>query len=249
MKAIIIEDEVLAAKRLEKMLKEADSTIKIVAKLDTIRATVQWLEKNTVDAAFFDIHLADGLSFEIFEQVQVTCSVIFTTAYDQYAIKAFEVNGVDYLLKPIKTADLQRALGKIPAQQANTPVISQQWIDSLIRSQQEYKKQFVIKVGEHIKMIKTNDIAAFMSEDKANYLIKQDGTRVLIDYSLDQINDLIDPNQFYRINRKYIVNMDSIKDLVAFSGSRLKLTLHHCESNDLLVARERVRDFKQWLEG
>ncbi|WP_109832114.1 LytR/AlgR family response regulator transcription factor [Reichenbachiella versicolor] len=245
MNALIVEDEVLAANRLKRMLGE--EKVDVIATKDTVRNTVSWLEENqsSIDLALFDIQLADGLSFEVFEKMNVKCPVIFTTAYDQYAIKAFEVNGIDYLLKPVKKEDLVRAISKVKPQ---APTLSPELINSLINTQKDYKKQFVVKVGEHIKMIKTSEISAFTSEDKANYLIKEDGSRVLIDQTLDKVESLIDPKEYYRINRKFIIKMDAIQDIIAFSGSRLKLTLTNFESQDLLVARERVKDFKSWLE-
>lgn len=250
MKVLIVEDEGIAADRLIQLLNQLDSAIEIVEHLDSVKSVVAWFQTNeTPDLAFFDIQLADGLSFEIFEQIEVNCPIIFTTAYDQYAIEAFKVNSIDYLLKPMMESDLQRALGKFQKQKQPAPSVDVSALMQLMQQQSKtYKERFVIKVGEHLKTVLTEDVEIFLSENKATYLLSRDSKRYIIDFTLDQIQDAIDPKSFFRINRKYLIHIDGIKDIITYSNSRLKLELHNFNADDLIVSREKVTLFKDWLD-
>ncbi|MGL1889747.1 MAG: LytTR family DNA-binding domain-containing protein [Reichenbachiella sp.] len=249
MKVLIVEDEVLAAERLEKLLSRIDPNIEVLDKLDTVKATVEWYENHEEpDLTFFDIQLADGLSFEVFEQVRIKNAVIFTTAYDQYAIRAFEVNSIDYLLKPIVELKLEKALAKFKEFNRDNSIQIEQ-VQALLQSNnKEYKERFVVKVGEHLKTVLVQDVACFYSQDGGTFLATTDNRKLLIDYSIDQLTELIDPKSFFRINRKYVLNFNAIKDIITFSNSRLKIYLKHIENDDLIVARDRVGEFKSWLD-
>lgn len=250
MNILIIEDEGIAADRLAQLLQGIASNPTIVAHLDSVKTAVKWFQSNPApDLAFFDIQLADGLCFEIFEQVELSCPIIFTTAYDQYAIQAFKVNSIDYLLKPMKEEDLRQAMDKFekhkqPAQHIDAAALMQ----LLQRDQKNYKERFVIKVGEHLKSVMTTEIEVCYSENKATYLLTQTNSKFIVDFTLDQIQDMVDPKIFFRINRKYLIHIDSIKDIISYSSSRLKLELLHFNADDLIVSRERVAQFKEWLD-
>ncbi|MEP2026243.1 MAG: LytTR family DNA-binding domain-containing protein [Reichenbachiella sp.] len=250
MKVLIVEDEGIAAERLIQLLGQIDHTIEIVEHLDSVKSVVDWFQLNTSpDLAFFDIQLADGLSFEIFNQVDINCPIIFTTAYDQYAIEAFKVNSIDYLLKPMVTEDLQRALDKFNKQKSPTQSVDVSALMNLMQQQNKsYKERFVIKVGEHLKSVLTEDVEIFLSENKATYLLTKENKKFIVDFTLDQIQEAIDPKSFFRINRKYLIHIDGIKDIITYSNSRLKLELHHFNADDLIVSREKVALFKEWLD-
>jgi len=252
LKVLIIEDEPRAAKRLAQQIKEVAPEMEIVATLESIREAVEFLEKNkNLSLIFSDIQLADGLSFEIFEMVAVTCPIIFTTAYDQYAIEAFKTNGIDYLLKPISEEDLQKAIDKFK-RLAPAPAVSMKDIMAIANSFAEkkatYKSRFMIKVGEKIKSIATDDVLYFFSREKATYLITNEGKKYLIDYSVEQLEELTDSQKYFRINRKYLIAVNAIDDIVRYSNSRLKTKLHHSDVDDIIVSRERVQEFKRWLD-
>ncbi len=250
MNVLIVEDEELAARRLAKMLSELDDTINVVAQLDTVQDTVSWLmSKSSPDLIFLDIQLADGLSFEIFELVEVNTPIIFTTAYDQYALNAFKVNSIDYILKPLTKEDVATALKKYE-QRIGHGGIEKQQLDALVKSlsTNQHKNRFLIKVGEHIKSIATSDIGYFYSRDKATYCMTLEGKNYLLDYSLEQLVQMISPEKFFRISRAYMVSHEAIKDIISYTNSRLRLVLDHSTDNDIIVSRERVQDFKKWLD-
>jgi len=251
MNILIVEDEGIAAERLIGLIKQLEPNTSVVGQVDSVKSAVRWFGANNApDLAFFDIQLADGHSFEIFEQINVTCPIIFTTAYDQYAIQAFKVNSIDYLLKPIKKEDLTRALDKFKLSRPTTTVQPDvQALISLMQLQSNYyKERFVIKVGEHLKSVNTADVAVFYSQDKASYLQTLTGQKYLLDQTLDQIESVVDPKQFFRISRKYIVNVRGISDMLSFTNSRLKLRISHFPDEEVVVARERVGEFKEWLD-
>jgi len=250
MKVLIVEDEGIAADRLVQLLNQIDTSIEVVEHLDSVESTVEWFETNQApELAFFDIQLADGLSFEIFGKVEINCPIIFTTAYDQYAIEAFKVNSVDYLLKPILEADLKRALDKFNKQKQLAPSVDTSALINLIQQQNKsYKERFVIKVGEHLKSVLTENVEIFLSENKTTYLLAMDNKKYIIDFTLDQIQEAIDPKLFFRINRKYLIHIDGIQDILTYSNSRLKLALNHFNADDLIVSREKVAQFKEWLD-
>lgn len=247
MNVLIIEDEKIAADHLEMLLQHSNNEMNVLAKLDSIKTAVQWLNENRADLIFMDIQLADGLSFSIFEQCEVSAPVIFTTAYDHYALQAFKVNSVDYLLKPIDQNELQQSLEKF-----------EQWHGSQLENKvlleltkqmvkKEYKLRYMVKKGSHIRSLPTADIAFFHSVGKSCFAESYQEEEYLIDYTLDQIELFSDPKHFFRINRKYIIAIDAIQDIIPYSGNRLNIKLKACKDPDILVSRERVKHFKNWL--
>ena len=215
-----------------------------------MKSAVKWLSSNEADLLFFDIQLADGFSFEIFEQIKVKTPIIFTTAFDEYAIKAFKLNSVDYLLKPIDPKELKRAIDKFEAHHTeNSQAFNMAMIEQAMNMMaKKYKERFVVKIGEHIHTIKVEDTAYFFSQDKATFLQSLDKNRFIIDYTLEQVEQLVDPDRFFRINRKYLVSLEAVKDIVTYSNSRLRLILHQTDDMDVIVSREKVQDFKKWLD-
>ena len=252
MKAIVIEDEPLVCDYLISLLSRVSPKIDIVAIPDTVKNAVQWFNANeSPDLAFMDIRLADGLSFEIFEQCVVPCPVIFTTAYDEYAVKAFKVNSIDYLLKPVTQVNLEAALLKFRRQSSQqTSFVNKQLLPGMGSDiKTGYKNRFVVKVGEHLKMIPVEQIIYFFSQEKSIWLCAIDGRQYPIEQFIDTIVESVDPARFFRINRKYLVAIDAITDIVVHSGSRLHLKLPLCDNESTIVSRERVADFKVWIEG
>ena len=253
MKILIVEDEPLAAAQLVALITGIVHDAKILAVCDTIESTLKWLSVNEApDLAFFDIHLGDGISFEIFKRTEFQIPVIFTTAYDQYALQAFKVNSIDYLLKPIDKTELASALHKFELlHQTTSAKITPQLIQNLISSigKPEYKKRFLVKIGTHLRSIDTESVSYFYSYQKGTFLKSDDGRNYLLDQTLETIEQLVDPDKFFRINRKYLVALSSIIDVISYSNSRFKLKVKDQEEDDFLVAREKVKQFKDWLEG
>jgi len=256
MKVLIIEDEKLAADRLALLIKQYDAGIEIIGKVGSVRKAAETI--NIVyqpDLIFMDIQLGDGLSFEIFEKTEIRCPVIFTTAYDEYAIRAFKVNSIDYLLKPIDADELTVAIAKFKNLQKTekelpvAPNIALLEQAMQLLGQQPYKNRFVIKIGEHIKYVPTENIDFFFSMEKATFLQTKDDKRFVIDYPLDQLEKLVNPKEFFRINRAYLVGLTSIQDIVSYSSSRLKTVLRNSPEPDIVVSRDKVQAFKDWLEG
>ncbi|WPP48643.1 LytR/AlgR family response regulator transcription factor [Catalinimonas niigatensis] len=252
MKVLIIEDEKAAARRLSSLLLQLAPQIEIVAVLDTVKHAVHWFKENSSpDLTFMDIQLADGLSFDIFEQFKVNAPVIFTTAYEQYAIKAIKVNSVDYLLKPIDPEELKTALEKFEKrfyEEQKNQVDLQQIQQTVKMLTQQYKSRFIVKVGEHIKAIQVENILYFCSREKMTYMYTKDGRHYIVDPALDQLEYSLDPNVFFRISRKYLISLQSIADIVSYSSSRLRLLLQQSNDKDVLVSRDRVAGFKAWLD-
>lgn len=251
MKVLIIEDEPQAAERLATLVKGLQPEVQICASLDSVKRSVEWILKNpAVDLIFMDIQLADGLSFEIFDRVEIKAPVIFTTAYNEYALKAFKVNSIDYILKPVDKTELEAAFRKYQT------LTHQQPADKIMESigyamqmlTKKYKERFVIKVGEHLKSIEVSEILFFFSLEKTTFAQTKDGRKHILDFTLDQLDGLLDPARYFRINRKYIVSTDSIQDMISYTNSRLKLVLKTSDDNDVIVARERVQEFKDWLD-
>jgi DNA-binding LytR/AlgR family response regulator len=250
MNCLIVEDEKVAADRLVGLIKKCDPSINISEIVQSVKNAVLWLNTHQAPGLIFmDIQLADGLSFEIYEQTIVKTPVIFTTAYDEYALKAFKVNIIDYLLKPVDLNELKNAIDKY--KENNSPKeIPVQVFDSIMHSlTKKYKDKFVINVGEHIKVFTADDIQCFFSLGKYTFLQNNSGRDYAINYSLDQLEDSLDPAQFFRINRKFIVSFSAISDIISYSNSRLKVKLNSNNSDDLIVSREKVQDFKKWLEN
>jgi DNA-binding LytR/AlgR family response regulator len=250
---LIIEDEKPAAEWLRQLILKFNSDISILAVCDSVSAAVDWFQKNPApDLVFMDIQLADGLSFEIFERTKVDCPVIFTTAYEEYAIKAFKVNSVDYLLKPISYDELVNAFRKFENRfksETSAPAVTVELLSKVREMlRKQYKTRFVIKVGEHLKSIPVEDILFFYSLEKATFLCTKDFKSYLVDYSLDHISEMVDEHRFFRINRKYILSNNSISDIVFYSNSRLKIKLKKPDEDGIIVSRDKVAAFKEWLD-
>ncbi|GGE10468.1 LytR/AlgR family response regulator transcription factor [Psychroflexus salis] len=245
---VIIEDEQAAARRLERLLKHED--LNCLAKLASVEEAVDWFANHQYpELLFLDIQLGDGLSFEIFEKVKVNASVIFTTAFDDYALRAFKLNSIDYLLKPIDQFELHTAVEKFKNQQLNKQVNLQQ-LQAFLQNQiqqNQYKDRFSVWVGKHLKSYTVQEIELFYSQNKATYLRNTDARSYLIDAALDQLEIELNPKQFFRISRKHIVKHSAIKEILSYSNSRLVLKLHRDLDELLIVSRERVKDFKAWL--
>jgi DNA-binding LytR/AlgR family response regulator len=224
----------------------------VLATLDTVESSVAWFRNNPQpDLVLMDIRLADGLSFDIFDQVNVSCPVIFTTAYDQYAIRAFKVNSIDYLLKPVTLPALQAAIGKLETiGAASSAFVNKNILPAMkLDSRTGFKTRFVVKVGEHLRMIPVEHVAYFASQEKSTWLNTFDGRQYPMEQFLDAVADSVDPSKFFRINRKYLVSIDAIADIVVYSGSRLLVKLAGVNHDDTIVSRERVGDFRSWIEG
>jgi DNA-binding LytR/AlgR family response regulator len=253
MKIVIIEDEPQAARRLESLLMELVGEARIVARIDTVKKAVEYFFSNPPpDLAMMDIQLADGLSFEIFSQCEVRCPVIFTTAYDEYALKAFKVNSVDYILKPIDKEELARALQKFRTMKEQSTGPSFEMLSNLeevVRMlTRKYKSRFMIKVGEHLRTIEVSAIQYFYSQDKTTFCVTGDNRRLILDYTLEDLEEMVDPQVFFRINRKYMVSAGAINDIIHYTNSRLKLLLKNSADQEIIVAREKVQEFKTWLD-
>ena len=249
MKILIIEDEKPAARKLIRLLKETDPGIEIVDILESVEKSINWFHKNpSPDLIFMDIQLEDGISFEIFESVDIQIPVIFVTAYDEYTLKAFKVNSVDYLLKPIALSDLQTAVDKF--NKIHWSKADNSKLEHLIKQLQPSKKErLLIKIGEHYKSIPISSINCFYLNERACFALTDSGKNYPIDYSLDKIEQLVDSKLFFRVNRSYIINFHAIQDVIIYSSSRLKVILNNWkETNDILVSRERVSDFKEWMD-
>ena len=249
MNIVIIEDEHLAAEKLEQMLLDFNADFQIMAKLESVIDSINWFNSNTPpDLIFMDIQLDDGICFEIFDSVKVSTPIIFTTAYDNYAIKAFQVNSIDYLLKPIDKVALFKAIEKFRHlyQQGSTEVnYPKQWYDQLKPS---YKTRFFVKIGNHFHSVFVEDIQCFYVQERAVFLRSTNGKKYDLDYSLDQLQNLVDPGKFFRINRNHLINIGAIQDIYRYSSNRLGVKLKMMDHLDMIVSREKVSDFKKWLD-
>ncbi len=251
MNVIIIEDEKPAARRLSRLLAELD--VKVSTMLHSVEESITWFNKNKhPDLIFLDIQLSDGLSFEIFEKVDVKSAIIFTTAYDEYALQAFKLNSIDYLLKPIDDDELEIAVKKYKDMTSSKAQISVDFEDIkrlLVNPiEREYKKRFTVKVGQHIKIINADEIECFYSENKGTYAATKDGRNYLLDLTLENLESELEPKNFFRVSRKFYVNINYIKDIVSYTNSRLKIILNKYNDTEIIVSREKVKDFKLWLE-
>ena len=251
MNVLIIEDEKPAARRLNRML--ASLNIDVSEMLHSVEESLNWLQNNEhPDLIFLDIQLSDGLSFEIFEEIEVKSAIIFTTAYDEYALKAFKLNSIDYLLKHIDEDELEAAVNQFKKQQpkqaevqVNLDDIRKLLINPIDR---KFKKRLSIKVGQHIKIIPVDDIECFYSENKATYIHTSEKRNYLLDNSLEKWEEQLNPEQFFRVNRTFIVHINAIKDIISYTNSRLKLVLETYNDQEIIVSRERVKDFKNWID-
>ncbi len=255
MNVLIIEDEVPAAEKLERYLKRYDQDIAVLDKLNSVTSSVAWLEKDQqkVDLIFMDIQLLDGKSFEIFDQVKIHRPIIFITAFDEYAIDAFKVNSVDYLLKPITFDDLSTSLEKFDDLKKNlgTSHDTGQGVQELLKQlqQKSYKNRFMVKLGEHIKSITTDRVEFFFAEGRNVYLVTNENRKFIIDFRLEDLEEMLDPKVFFRANRTFILNIDAITDVVVYSNSRLKAIPRLDFDKEIIVSREKVSAFKDWFEG
>jgi two-component system, LytTR family, response regulator LytT len=253
MTILIIEDEEPAFRRLQKMLKEIEPGHALLNQIVSVSSAVKWFKENDApDLIISDIQLSDGVSFEIFKQVDIKCPVIFTTAYDQYAIEAFKVNSIDYLLKPVKKEELEKAVAKFKTLTPATAAAPAIDINKLLQSLQpatgtEYKKRFVVRYGEHIKTIDIEEVVYFYTEDKATFLCTKDARRFVVDFNLDTLDSILDPKIFFRINRQYIISIHSIAEMFAYSKSRVLIKLNPPSKHETIVSTERSADFKHWL--
>ena len=250
MNIIIIEDEKPAARLLERKIEKLGYSITTL--LHSVEESLLWFQNNShPDLIFLDIQLSDGLSFEIFEQIDIKSAVIFTTAYDEYALRAFKLNSIDYLLKPIDEEELATAISKF-ANQFQVNSVSNLDFEAIKRMlvnpiSKEYRKRFSVKIGQQIKVIDVTDIECLYSENKGTYIHTFDNRDYLIDSSLEVVEAELNPNDFFRISRKYIIPLQSVKEIQVYSNSRLKISLPTYKEDEVIVARERVTDFKNWL--
>ena len=250
MNIIIIEDEKPAARLLERKIEKLGYSI--ITLLHSVEESLLWFQNNShPDLIFLDIQLSDGLSFEIFEQIDIKSAVIFTTAYDEYALRAFKLNSIDYLLKPIDEEELATAISKF-ANQFQVNSVSNLDFEAIKRMlvnpiSKEYRKRFSVKIGQQIKVIDVAEIECLYSENKGTYLHTVDNRDYLIDSSLEVVEAELNPNDFFRISRKYIIPLQSVKEIQVYSNSRLKISLPTYKADEVIVARERVSDFKEWL--
>ena len=251
MKVAILEDEPLAAEKLTRYLQKCDAAIAVVQVLESLETAVPWIRENndTVDLYFMDVQLTDGLSFDVFSAVKIDKPVIFTTAFDEFAIDAFKMNSIDYLLKPITFTDLSNALKKLRSlrQQFSNgeslaPVVEQ-------LAKKAYKDRFLIRIGNHIRAVPSQTILLFYAEGRDVSLMNADGKSYPIDYTIEAVLPLLDPQHFFRVNRSCIVALDAIADVVVYSSRRLRLYLKQPFEKEIVVSREKVADFKKWWEG
>ena len=252
-KILIIEDEPLAVEKLKDYIQKYQPRYDLLEDIDSVEYAVEWLRNNPApDLLFVDIQLADGLSFDIFRQVEVKAPIIFVTAYDNYAIQAFQQNSVDYILKPYEYTAIVKAIDKFernfgqPQKQSIDLTMLEAAMEALAN---KYKQRFVVKSKDRLLSIETSRVQGFISEDKYTMLIDEQGKKHFIQYRLDELVNLLPPKKFYRINRKFILNIAFLKEVIAYSGSRLQVRLQVFANEDLIVSREKVSDFKKWLQG
>lgn len=249
MKIVILEDESRAVNHLKRLIGEVAPHMELAGTFETVSEAISFLEQDPpVDLIFSDVQLADGTSFDIFSRVRIRCPIIFTTAYDTYAIEAFNTNGIDYLLKPIEGERLRQAIDK--AKHLSSGISLDELMSRMSpRATRSYKSRFMVKVGEKIKTIMTEDILAFYSFEKTTYLFTRDKRNYIIDYSIEDLESMLDLGDFFRINRKYIVSIKACRQIIAWSNSRLKIDIEGIDDHKIVVARERVREFKNWLDS
>ncbi|OUD36698.1 LytTR family DNA-binding domain-containing protein [Flavobacterium sp. FPG59] len=254
MTTLIIEDEKPAARLLQRKVEKLG--VQVQTMLHSVEEAVEWFSANEhPDLIFLDIQLSDGLSFEIFEKVEIKSAVIFTTAYDEYALRAFKLNSIDYLLKPIDEDDLEVAVAKfkslLPKQEVpiQNLAIDFEQIKKMLSNpfEKNYKKRFTVKIGQHLKVISIDEIECFFSENKGTYIHTYDNRNYLIDVTLENLEQELDPKDFFRISRKFIIPMKAIKEIVLYSNSRLKVVLPTYKEDEVVVSREKVTDFKTWI--
>lgn len=251
MKTLIVEDELLTQNNLRNLITKQFSDLEIVGMIGSVKGAIEWLKnpENRVDLIFLDVELSDGMCFDIFDQVQTDAKIIITTAYDTYAIQAFKINCIDYLLKPIDPEELRAALTRCRKMQqpANFDVAALR--KALGESSTHYKSRFVIRLGDRILLLKTDEIAYIYAEDKSTYAITREGKRHILDLTLDAVQEAVDPKRFFRISRSQIVAIDAIESISKHVNNRLKISLQPKPEFDSFVSRFRIADFLEWLEG
>ncbi len=254
MKVLIIEDEKPAADKLARLLKRYDADVQILDVLGSVEQSVAWFKESSKvpDLIFMDIQLSDGLCFEIFRRIGITYPVIFTTAYNEYALEAFKVCSIDYLLKPVTYEDLYASMEKLailrekltsPGQRLKIEELNQ----LLDQVRINYKNRFMVKIGEHIRSVKVENILLFYADGRVVYILTDQGREYIIDYKMEELEDLLDPEIFFRINRTFMVSINAIKDVIIYSNSRLKVVINQPFDRDLIVSREKVGQFKMWF--
>ena len=251
MNVLIIEDEPFAQQELKRLLHAIDPEISMMDCIDSVEESVKFLESgNNPDLIFMDIQLSDGLSFEIFDRTRVSAPLIFTTAFDDYAIKAFKVNSIDYLLKPVEQEDLARAISKFRKTKTKEGgFFSREQLEEVLGLYRPaYKSRLVVKLGDKIRHIEANEIAYFFSEDKVSFLVTNETKKYIINYTLEQIEKFMNPADFYRLNRKYVAHINAIETIDKYFNSRLKIGLKPEVEDDVLISRNKVSDFLNWLE-
>ncbi len=251
MKILIVEDEIPAAEKLQRYLLKYDPNIVVMDIITSVRIAAEWLsvEAHLPDVIFMDIQLSDGLSFEIFNLVEVRCPVIFATAHDDYALDAFKVNSIDYIMKPITYMEVSQSLKKL--NKLSTQLVKLNAISGLISGvrSKKTKDRFLVKKGNQIQSIKTSDIQLFYAEGRTVFLVTTSNDRYIIDFNLSDLESLVPSKSFYRVNRSFIININSINKINKYSNSRLKLITDYDPPSEIVVSRERVTEFKEWLEG
>lgn len=251
MKVAILEDEPLAAEKLKRYLNKCDPGIEILTVLDALETALPWIQENNdqVDLYFMDVQLTDGLSFELFSNFSINKPVVFTTAFDEFAIDAFKVNSIDYLLKPITFTDLSRALKKLKSLEQQF-VRTEQLAPTIAKmAKRTYKDRFLVRIGNHLRSVMTTDILGFYAEGRDVCIITNEGKEYPVEYTIESLKELLDPKEFFRVNRSYLVSLKAIADVVVYSNRRLKLSLRDANTRDIVVSREKVADFKKWFEG
>jgi two-component system, LytTR family, response regulator LytT len=247
MEAIIVEDEKLAAERLKRLVSKVYPSIQIKTILGSVEETVNYLKVDSPELIFLDIHLADGSSFEIFDQVKVNAPIIFTTAYDEYALKAFKVNSIDYLLKPVDEQSLKKSLEKLSQLKKEFPQGIDQLLASIKDKTIQYRQRLMVVYGTKLKAIRVSDISYFFAENKLVYLMEKNGHSYIVDETLDQLHPTLDPSLFFRVNRGFIINIDAISQMNSYSRSRIKINLIPKCDKECITSTEKTSDFKAWL--
>ena len=253
MNVLILEDEILSAQRAKTLLHEYDPTISVMETIDSVEDATEWLSCNPEpDLMLVDIHLSDGLSFDLFKKIQVKSPIIFTTAYDQYAIQAFKMNSIDYLLKPLDKSELGFALEKFNALSQERKILLtsdiQRFMQNFQASNKKYKNRFLVKFGDHIQFKNTDEISYFFADDKITYLVSNEGRRFIIDYKLEQLEEHLDPQFFFRLNRKFFVKIDAVQKIKTLMNSRLQVFLKPNFEQEIFVSKDKMGDFKTWLD-
>lgn len=250
MRVLIIEDEELAADTLQNILMDINPNIQVLAILGTVEAAVSWLKKNTADLLFMDIHLGDGESFQIFQQVAVDSPVIFTTAYDQYTLKAFKNQGIDYLLKPFDHEDVRGALAKLNSIRKASELPLQQVLTKEHTPTNKLRNRFMVKMGQLIKTVQSDDVAYFMAEDKYLFLVTKDQQNYIIEETISSLEPQLDHSDFFRVNRKFIINIGAIKEMYKLSRNRVRVVVNPAPAHgiEVIVSEERAEAFKNWLD-